>query len=146
MAAAEAPASETLAAVEAVSEAVAPEAEAASIAPPAAAAPAAEPPVETVAEAPAGEVAPAVVATPAEPVKDEDEMIEVWRLAPRRPRPAVHHHRPAREAGTANEAHPRNEDGKGRRPWRDRKAPERREGAAAATGETPSPQPAGRKA
>jgi ATP-dependent RNA helicase SUPV3L1/SUV3 len=147
----ETPASEAALAEPAI-EAVAPEAEAAPVAaePEAAPGPPAAPEVETVAEAPAPEVetvaeAPAtevgaVAASPAaEPAKDEDEMIEVWRLAPRRPRPAVHHHRPAREAGAPAEARPRNEEGRSRRPWRDRKPPE---GAPA---ETPPPPPAGKK-
>jgi ATP-dependent RNA helicase SUPV3L1/SUV3 len=134
---AEAPASEA-ALVEPVSDAAAPEAEAAPVALERELAPEtpAAPEVETVAEAspPEGEVALAPPATG--PAKDEDEMIEVWRLAPRRPRPAVHHHRPPREAGAPAEARPRIEDGKGRRPWRERKTPE---GAPATTGEAPAP-------
>jgi hypothetical protein len=74
---------------------------------------------------------------PAEAAPAEEETIEVWRPAPRRPRHVPHHHRPRdhrpqhaaatveggapgvqAEAG-AHEG-PRAQEGRGRKPWRER--------------------------
>ena len=83
---------------------------------------------ETVAEPQAdGGDAPAAAAPdgaepPAtEPSTVEDETIEVWKPAPRRPRHVDHRRHVPPEAGAAGEARPRPEEGKGRRPWRQRK-------------------------
>ncbi len=97
----------------------------------------AEPVAETAAPEPLAEGEPvSAVAAPEAGAIAEDEAIEVWRPAPRRPRPPSHHHRgPPREAGAPGEARPRPEGGAGRRPWRERKAG----GEAAAT---PAPAPA----
>ena len=100
--------------------------------------PVAEPPkaIDPVAEpSPAEPVA--LESAPAETAPAEEETIEVWRPAPRRPRHAPHHHRHrdhrpqqavgAVEGGVPNapaEARapdsPRDQNGRGRKPWRER--------------------------
>ncbi|THD42603.1 MAG: hypothetical protein E7774_14700 [Bradyrhizobium sp.] len=76
----------------------------------------------------------------------EDEMIEVWRLAPRRPRHPPHHrHRgPPREAGAADANPPaqmrRPDDARPRKPWRGNKGAE---GAPAQGGEAAKPERSG---
>jgi ATP-dependent RNA helicase SUPV3L1/SUV3 len=128
---------------------------------PAAEAPAPTPPVAEAAESapsplpeavePAAEVAPTEAALtevapteapPAEATPAEEETIEVWRPAPRRPRHAPHHHRhrdhqPQREAGAVEGGGPgaqdgsRSQNGRGRKPWRERQASEQASGDAA---------------
>ena len=97
----------------------------------------AEPVAETAAPEPLAEGEPvSAVAAPEAGAIAEDEAIEVWRPAPRRPRPPSHHHRgPPREAGAPGEARPRPEGGAGRRPWRERKAGWRGRGERAGAGE-----------
>ena len=94
------------------------------------------------AEAAATEVSPAEAAVtevaPTEVAATEEEMIEVWRPAPRRPRHAPHHQRyrdrqPQREAGAVEGAGaqegPRAQNG--RKPWRERQASGQASGDAA---------------
>jgi ATP-dependent RNA helicase SUPV3L1/SUV3 len=100
-------------------------------------------PEASLAEAGPSESAP-TEAAPAEAAPAEEEMIEVWRPAPRRPRHAPHHHRhrdlhPQRIAATVEggvsaqdgarpqedprlQEGPRLQDGRGRKPWRERQA------------------------
>jgi ATP-dependent RNA helicase SUPV3L1/SUV3 len=95
-------------------------------------------PEASLAEAGPSESAP-TEASPAEAAPaEEEEMIEVWRPAPRRPRHAPHHHRnrdhhPQRIAATVEggvsaqdgvrlQEGPRLQDGRGRKPWRERQA------------------------
>jgi ATP-dependent RNA helicase SUPV3L1/SUV3 len=109
--------------------------------------PAAVAPAKSVASEPApAETAPGE----AEAAPAAEETIEVWRPAPRRPRHVPHHHRhrdhhPQRvvgvvEGGAANpqvdagaQDGPRPQDGRGRKPWRER------QGSANASGEGASP-------
>jgi ATP-dependent RNA helicase SUPV3L1/SUV3 len=99
---------------------------------------ASEPVAEALAEAVAPESAPAAAApVEAEAAPAEEETVEVWRPAPRRPRHAPHHHRhrdhrPQRAAGVVEGGVPnaqadargqdgqRSQDGRGRKPWRER--------------------------
>jgi ATP-dependent RNA helicase SUPV3L1/SUV3 len=99
--------------------------------------------IEQASDAPPAEAGPTDTApteapsTAAQPA--EEETIEVWRPAPRRPRHAPHHHRhrdhhPQREAGAVAaggpvaqdgaraQDGPRIQDGRGRKPWRERQA------------------------
>ncbi len=79
-------------------------------------------------------------AVPAETVASE-EMIEVWRPAPRRPRHSHHqrqHHQqrpPPRAAEAPGETRERPPEGRGRKPWRERHG-------AGAGGKSPLPAPA----
>jgi ATP-dependent RNA helicase SUPV3L1/SUV3 len=89
-----------------------------------------------------GEAASAAAA----PAADADEAIEVWRPAPRRPRPPSHHHRgPPREAGAPVEAGQRAEGGAGRRSWRERKAAGEAAAAPAPASEAAKPEQSGDK-
>jgi len=101
---------------------------------------AAETLAEALATAVTSESVPAeVAAAEAQTAPAEEETIEVWRPAPRRPRHVPHHHRhrdhhPQRAAGAVEGggpgaqaeagAHdnPRAQDGRGRKPWRERQA------------------------
>jgi ATP-dependent RNA helicase SUPV3L1/SUV3 len=101
------------------------------------------------AEAGGSESAP-TEAAPAEAAPAEEETIEVWRPAPRRPRHAPHHryrdHQPQRVAaaveggGASAQDGVRVQDGRGRKPWRERQASGNASGEgarpAAAAGET----------
>jgi ATP-dependent RNA helicase SUPV3L1/SUV3 len=135
--------SELAAAPDAIEPAPAPVADAAESALSSSSEAVAPAPEASLAEAGPSESAP-TEAAPAEAAPAEEEMIEVWRPAPRRPRHAPHHHRhrdlhPQRIAATVEggvsaqdgarpqedprlQEGPRLQDGRGRKPWRERQA------------------------
>ena len=110
-----------------------------------------EPAAEALSEAVAPELAPAA----AEAVPAEEETVEVWRPAPRRPRHVPHHHRhrdhhpqraagavegggPSAQADVRTQDGPRAQDGRGRKPWRERQGSANASGNASADGASPS--------